>query len=668
VGVVGWKTAGREEVTGDTTSERGRSASSYPALRSTRSLYLEPGGKFAILRTRACFSPLLPTPALPATRLMNISPPPPNSERQILQDLKGKGIPIRFWTYAQLSGPGWIASAITLGGGSLASSLYLGILGGYSLLWVQPLAMILGVVMLSAIGYVTLSTGERPFRAINQHVSPVLGWGWALAVAAANVVWCMPQHSLAFGVLSQNLFPTFLGPQGTIPAWAATTFGDSTDTGIWLGANFAKLLVGAVLLVLCLAVTWSYDRGGRGIWLYETCLKVIVALIVLCFFGVVVSLAFSSESLDWNVILRGLVPDFGQFFRPATTFEPFLDAVGPVGDTAREFWSAKIVSEQRDVLISAAATAVGINMTFMFPYTMLRRGWTKEFRGLSIFDLSTGMFIPYVLATGFVVIASAARFHTELPDGFTRQINEQGVEIVEVDPEHAKYAEFQRLLETRNSVLAAATQASGVSDTDNSGEASSEAAEPAPAERHLAAMLVHRDAFDLSRALDQLTGSFVANLVFGCGVLAMVLSTISILMLISGFVFAEMMACVPGGKVHRAGTLVAGVGGAMWPLFWVGESQFYLAVVASVFGFMLLPFAYVTFVLLLNSRSLLGEERPSGFRRVVWNLLAGFAALIATLAATYMVWDRARWAGILAVMLYIGLAIMVFINQRNESH
>jgi Mn2+/Fe2+ NRAMP family transporter len=597
---------------------------------------------------------------------MSDSSSPLRTERQMLQDLEGRGIGARVSTYARLSGPGWIASAITLGGGSLASSLYLGILGGYSLLWVQPLAMLMGIIMLSTIGYVTLSSGERPFRAINQHVSPVLGWGWALAVAAANVVWCMPQHSLAFGVLSQNLFPGLLGSGGTIPTWAASTFDDTTVGGAWIGANFAKLAVAAILLIVCLGVTWSYDRGGRGIWLYETCLKLVVATIVLCFFGVVVSLSLSSESLDWGTIFKGLVPDFGQFFRPAETFAPFLDAIGPVGDAAREFWVATIVREQRDVLISAAATAVGINMTFMFPYTMLRRGWTKEFRGLSIFDLSTGMFIPYILATGFVVIASAARFHTELPEGFTTIVNEQGVEVLEVDPEHAKYSEFQRLLSTRNEALRGGDTPNST-DQESASENSTSITEPDLAERHLAAMLVHRDAFDLSRALDQLTGPLIANWIFGLGVLAMVLSTISILMLISGFVFAEMLACVPGGKVHRGGTLVAGVGGALWPLFWVGESQFYLAVVASVFGFMLLPFAYVTFVLLLNSQSLLGAERPAGFRRFIWNLLAISAAIVATFAAVYMVWDRARWAGVLVIGLYVGLAVMVFINQRNEA-
>ena len=53
--------------------------------------------------------------------------------------------------------------------------------------------MIMGIIMLSAIAYVTLSTGQRPLRAINEHVSPVLGWSWVIASMMANIVWSMPQ-------------------------------------------------------------------------------------------------------------------------------------------------------------------------------------------------------------------------------------------------------------------------------------------------------------------------------------------------------------------------------------------------------------------------------------------------------------------------------------------
>lgn len=571
-------------------------------------------------------------------------------DRDLLAAAADAGTLSRLKTYMRLSGPGWIQSAITLGGGSLASSLYLGVLGGYSLMWLQPLAMILGIIMLSVIGYVTLSTGKRPFPAINQHVSPVLGWSWALAVAIANVIWCMPQHSLAYGVLSQNLLPGgWFGPKGSIVAWAMSTFGEAGADPTWFMLNFDKFFISLCFLLLCGVITWSYDRGGFGLRLYETILKIVVAMIVLCFFGVVVQLSFSSEPLPWGEVIAGFVPDFGQLFRPAGTFLPLLNNIGAVGDPVRDYWQQQIIDNQRDVIISAAATAVGINMTFMYPYSMLRKGWTKEFRGLARFDLSTGMFIPFVLATGCVVIAAAARFHTQLPIGFSEQTGDNGAVTLVVDETGPKFGAYQGSLDVRNTAL---------------GDAAPEIND---AERRLAATLVKRDAFDLALALEPLTGKTVANLLFGLGVLAMVLSTISVLMLISGFVMAEMMAFPPGGMAHKLGTLVAGIGGAMWPLFWAGESKFYLAVVTSVFGFMLLPFAYVTFAALLNSKSLLGDEMPTGWRRFVANALAFTAAAAATLGAVYMIGVKGGTGGYVVLGSFVLLAIMVAINHRNTA-
>ncbi|MEM6330281.1 MAG: divalent metal cation transporter [Planctomycetota bacterium] len=532
----------------------------------------------------------------------------------------------RLGVYLGLSGPGWLQSAITLGGGSLAGSLYLGVLGGYSLLWLQPVAMLLGVVMLGVIGYVTLSTGQRPLAAINTHVSPVLGWGWAVAVAVANVIWCMPQHSIAYAVLSQNLLPAH-----------------------WFGAESGidKAVVAGVLLAVCTLVTWGYDRGGAGLRLYEAMLKAVVGVIVLCFVGVVVRLSFSAEPLDWGAIGAGLVPDARQFFRPAAAFVPLLDAVGPAGTPARDFWTGYIVGQQRDVIVAAAATAVGINMTFMYPYSMLRKGWTKEFRGLARFDLATGMLLPFILATGCVVIASATRFHAELPEGFRY---ESGRLVAE--PDGPKLRAMQAILDVRNAALpAAGAERPQVSD----------------AERRLAAVLIKRDALDLAAALEPLTGPRIANVVFGLGVLAMVLSTISALMLMSGAVIAEMLGQPPGGLTHKAGTLVAGLGGVLWPLFWAGGSRLYLAVVTSVFGFMLLPFAYVSFVALLNSKRLLGGEAPRGATRLAANAAAGLAAGLATVGAVYMIWVKAGWAGAAALGGFALLVILVAAGKRSRG-
>ena len=53
---------------------------------------------------------------------------------------------------------------------------------------------------------------------------------------------------------------------------------------------------------------------------------------------------------------------------------------------------------------------------------MLRRKWGSEYQGLMRFDMATGMFIPFVLATGCVLIASSSQFHTVPQHGFLEEI------------------------------------------------------------------------------------------------------------------------------------------------------------------------------------------------------------------------------------------------------
>src|SRR5690606_34414428 len=121
---------------------------------------------------------------------------------------------------------------------------------------------------------------------------------------------------------------------------------------------------------------------------------------------------------------------------------------------------------------------------------------------------------------------------------------------------------------------------------------------------------INRSPFDLAKALQPLTGDKVANLVFGLGVLGMTLSTITILMLISGFVIVEIFNLPENGWGHRLGCLAAATG-ALGPFIW-DQAAFRLAVYVSAFGLMLLPIAYLSFFFLMNRRPLLKEEMPRG--------------------------------------------------------
>jgi Mn2+/Fe2+ NRAMP family transporter len=551
-------------------------------------------------------------------------------DRQLLIDARGKGVLSTLRAFIRLSGPGWLQSAITLGSGSLASSLYLGILGGMAFLWLQPLAMILGVIMLSAIAHVTLATGEKPFRAINRHVNPVLGWGWIIATMLANLVWCLPQYGVCTASIRQNLLPELVGP-GVMPDFQA------------------NVIVVAAITVLCVVAVIFYDKGRKGIRVLEWVLKAMVGVIIASFIGVVIVMSLSDKGLDWPRIGAGLVPDLSLLSRPAGTFD---GALGAVGEQFRGFWSGIIVDDQRDVMISAAATAVGINMTFLLPYSILKKGWGRNFRGLAVFDLLTGLFVPFILVTGCIVIASAARFHGVPAEGVF-----EGKAPAPIMSKYRDLAGKRVAWELGDKAFAELSKDQAAIDRRIG-------ALP-EADRRLAAMLVRRDAGDMAKSLSPLTGEIVADYVFGLGVVGMAVSSIIVLMLINGFVLCEMAGVESRGRLYRFGALMPAAVGLLGPFIYsTKEAQTWLAIPASVFGMVLLPIAYFTFFLMMNQKSLLGEDRPRGVRRLVWNGLMFVAAGMAAMGSFWSLWSKLKGWGIAVFAGFVVLAAIVQIVRK----
>lgn len=557
-------------------------------------------------------------------------------DRQLILDAQKKGKAAIFKSYLRLSGPGWLQSGITLGGGSLSSSLYLGVLVGFSFMWLQPLAMILGVIMLSAIAYVTLSTGERPLRGINEHVSPVLGWGWLIASMMANLVWSLPQFALGTAAIRQNLLPSVLGPTA-IPE----------VTG--------KIIAGAIFLGICIAVTLTYGAGGRGVKIFEILIKSIVSMIVLCFLGVVIKLSLEGK-IQWNEILSGMIPDLQLFVKPTDKIMPHIQKVT---EQFQPFWTNMIVGQQRDVMISAAATAVGINMTFLLPYSMLRKGWDKDFRGLAIFDLSTGLFIPFILATGCVVIASSSQFHAQPAQGLVAE--EPGGQVTGT-PAPNLVGPYKGLLVNRLKFEIGQTELIKLTP-----EQITTRTEALPwADKRMAAILVKRDAFNLAETLTPLTGPVIAQYIFGLGVMGMAMSAATMLMTINGLCFCELLGRAPRGWTQRIGSLMVMVG-ALGPFFWKDAAP-YLAVPTSVFAMVLLPIAYFAFFLLMNQRSFLKEHIPTGGKRILWNVLMALAAGAAAFGSIWSLWSKLHWKGIGLLVGFIVICIVVhFLRPKPKT-
>jgi len=260
----------------------------------------------------------------------------------------------RWFGYWKLSGPGWIQSALTLGAGSAGSAIFAGSVFGYKLLWVQPVAMFLGVMMFSAIGHQLLFTRARPYDVFWKKLHPSLAVLWGINVFLASIVWQFPQYSLGTEVIK--------------------------DMFDMIGASIPKVPIALFILGTATSICWSYGKGKRkNIRMFEQILKYMLMLMVLSFLLVVIK-----TGVNWKALLKG-------------------------------FFSFHIPTDKQGITIvlGQLGAAVGVNMTFLYPYTLLARGWGKEHKGLKNFDLGTSMFLPYVLATSFVIIACANTLHVQ---------------------------------------------------------------------------------------------------------------------------------------------------------------------------------------------------------------------------------------------------------------
>jgi hypothetical protein len=370
--------------------------------------------------------------------------------------------------------------------------------------------------MFAAMSYQTLSTGARPFDAMKRYVHPAIAWSWAIGALAATMIWHLPQYALAAGMTEDMI--------------KAVTHWEPSSSA---GRTVLLLAIGLAVLTVSTAAVWSYSSGRRGVRLYERTLKGLVWMIILAFLVVIIRRTIDG-GVSWLRVFKGFLP----LYIPKDT---------------------RGVS----VVMAAFSAATGINASFLFPYTLLARGWGREHRGLSRFDLITGMLLPFTVATSLMVIATGCTIY---------------------DP--ARFASGS----TRLSPVEAA------------------------------AML---ESAGLSM--------FFSRIVFGFGIVGMALSSITMHMLISGFVVCEIFGIEPGNWRYRLACLLPApgvVGVVLWR--YLGP---WIAIPTSAICGLMFPIALVGFFVLHNSRAYLREDKPRGKRALFWNvaMLISIGATVASI-------------------------------------
>ena len=424
-------------------------------------------------------------------------------EEAFLQDLEKKPFFTRCRGYMKLTGPAWMQSAMTLGAGSAVASVVAGASFGYTLLWVQPVAMLLGIFMMGALGNVVLTTGERPYSSFAREIHGSVAFLWALGSIVASVVWHFPQYGLA-GAAVWDL---------------ANLAGVSEDSNT--AQYVVKFAAGFGILGFSILVTWNYGAGTRGIKLYEGFLRWTIRLIIVAFLLVVIR-----TGVDWNALFDGF---FG-FHMP--------EGAGSM-----------------TLVLGAIGAAVGINMTFLYPYSLLAKGWGKHHRGLARYDLASSMFLPFVIVTSLIIIAMANTIHDPTMTGVRTGLRP----------------------------------------------------------------------IDAAHGLETILGGSLGRVILDLGFVGMACGAISTHMVVCGFTGCEMFKLEYTSKRYRMFTLVPAIG----VLGVVFSSPLWMPIAASAIALTMLPIAYISFFIMNNKSSYIGEATGHGWKRVLLNC----ALLIAIIAA-----------------------------------
>ncbi|MCS7303778.1 MAG: divalent metal cation transporter [Thermoguttaceae bacterium] len=515
---------------------------------------------------------------------------PATLEREVaeLQLLETQPFFRRAIGYLKRTGPALLQSAMTLGAGSATASVVAGASFGYKLLWVQPLAMFLGICMLAALGNVVLTTGERPYRAVGRELSRLLAFLWALGTIIASVIWHFPQYGLAAaaardlatmaGASSQIEFLEVRENEQEVKYYTRTDAATAElvrqhlpDQQAYILANrtpeqWSELqqqldgkktsrqftlftssglaiswFIGLLILSINVSVVWSYGSSPKGIKLYEWFLRGIIGLMILLFAVVV---AGNAGKIQWVELVKGFIGWYGI----------------PQPDNPKHV----------TLVLGMLGAAVGINMTFLYPYSLLAKGWGPAHKTLSRWDLAMSMFLPFTLVTSLIML---------------------GMTIGGV------YTGQDVLRETIQPLDAAQA---------------------------------------LGNVLENLLGKYSGRIIFDLGLIAMTCSAISAHMVVCGFTMCEMLGLRYTKGRFRLFALTPSIG----ILGVVTKLPFWFPVVASGICFAMLPIAYVIFFLLQNKRSYIGDAVGRGWRRWLWNTILLVAIALATTGAIIQIKTR----------------------------
>ncbi|MFZ9075435.1 MAG: hypothetical protein ACO2Z3_06500 [Flavobacteriaceae bacterium] len=537
-------------------------------------------------------------------------------EATILEKANAQGGIKKVLIFSKISGPGIWLTLAALSAGSLIGSLGLGQWLGTEALWVQASAMLLGIFSLWAVSQISLNTQQSLFSLMKNEWNPSLAWWFAGSALVTNFAWCMPQFRFGAEITGSILFPPLDNKGG-------------------------KIGVAFVLLCLSIFLSFWYERSGLHSKLFQWILRLILFSLIGCL-GVSVCMLIPGSGLSFSSIFSGFLPDLNNLTNTSPRFEALLSQTGEF----RSFWEENLVSRQKELILITFSSTLGVNLLFSLPLLLLGRGWRRDHNQFAKFNLFLGLFIPFVLCSSCLTILSAVAHQKMI-----HSLNEE----VSVNTKYSESETIRNLLKERIIFEIGEEQFQSLPPFQQD-----EKIESLSKPNYILAHLVSQS--DTKKWIHYLSdsGKEPVKYLLGIVVLLISFSTIVILMVLNGHLICEILGKPHKGAPFQTGSLllaVSSIGPFVWSDqdAWVADPSYFLSLA-------IIPYILLSFLLMLNSKELLGRQYPQGIKGFSLNLGVCLSFLLLGSCSFYLVWNHTWGSFPIGQVLVTLIGILVLIG------
>ena len=473
--------------------------------------------------------------------------------------------------------------------------------------------------LLNLISQITLNTQQSLFVILKNDWNKSLATWLAVSAIITSFTWCMPQFRQGADAVVATLLPSLDNKGG-------------------------RVIIAVLLLILSVGLSFVYERHGPRSSIFTWTIKILVLYIIFSAVSSVI-LFLPSSGISLGAIFQSLVPSYSLLIEPSPHFSTLLENSGEM----KIFWEEKILLKQRELALVCFSSTLGVNLMFGLPLLLLNRNWRRSHDRFSKFNLFTTGFLPFSIVSVCLTLLSTITFQQRevmIPED---ELLESAVVVDILNQRIVHEIGNERFMQ-----MAPFQQDAFIDALNND-------------EKRLASIIAGKSVKQWIASLSKAGGIYFTYLL-GVTIFAITLSTIVILMIINGHLVCEVLGKPHKGPAFQSGALllaIASIGPFVWSDQdnWVSDPTYFISLA-------ILPFALLSFTLVLNNPNIMGRMRPRGMGGYFINAGIILSFIFLGSSSFYLVWNEHLGSFPIgqALLALIGLLLLVgHFSLRNRK-